>query len=197
MCGLAGLFLPKGAPAVTADLEAMLAAIRHRGPDGFGRFVSPDGRFQAGFARLAIIDLATGDQPLVEPGGGRVFLGNGEIYNYRELRAELEGRGHVFSTSGDMEPALKLLAEKGLDFVHDLNGMYGLAVWERDAGRLVLVRDRLGIKPVYWSRLPGGGIIFASEIKVLFASGLVAAEVDEAMVTPWLAHGYVPAPTTL
>jgi len=197
MCGLAGLFLPKGAPPIAADLDAMLAAIRHRGPDGFGRHVSADRRFQAGFARLAIIDLATGDQPLVEDDGARVFLGNGEIYNYRELRAELEGRGHGFATHGDMEPALKLFGERGTEFVHSLNGMYGLAVYEREPHRLVLVRDRLGVKPLYWTRLAGGGILFASEIKALFASGLIAPEVDEAAITPWLAHGYVPAPKTL
>lgn len=197
MCGLAGLFLPRGASVVTADMTAMLATMHHRGPDGSATFTSEDRRFQAGFVRLAIIDLATGDQPLVEPGDGRVLLGNGEVYNYRELRSRLESDGHRFQTSGDMEPVLKLFAEKGLDFVHDLNGMYGLALWERDAGRLVLVRDRLGIKPVYWSRLAGGGIIFASEIKALFASTLVEPVVDEAAITPWLAHGYVPAPATL
>lgn len=197
MCGLAGLFLPNGAPVLNADLGAMLAAQSHRGPDGTGIFVSPDRRYQAGFSRLAIIDLVTGDQPLVEADGSRVLLGNGEIYNYRELRAGLEARGHRFATQGDMEPALKLYGEKGLNFVHDLNGMYGLAIWDKHPHRLILVRDRLGIKPVYWTRLPSGGILFASEIKTLFASGLIEPMVDEAAVTPWLAHGYVPAPATL
>jgi asparagine synthase (glutamine-hydrolysing) len=197
MCGLAGLFLPRAAAPATADLDAMLAVMRHRGPDGTGRHVSADRRFQAGFARLAIIDLVTGDQPLVEGDGERVLLGNGEIYNYRELRTELAGRGHAFRTSGDMEPALRLFAEQGTAFVHALNGMYGLAVYDRAAHRLVLVRDRLGIKPLYWSRLAGGGILFASEIKALFASGLIRPEVDDAAVAPWLAHGYVPAPHTL
>ena len=197
MCGLVGLFQPRRGPTVEADVDAMLASIRHRGPDGTGRHVSDDRRFQAGFARLAIIDLATGDQPLVEADGARVLLGNGEIYNYRELRAELTERGHRFHTSGDMEPALKLYGEQGLDFVHALNGMYGLAIYDRAPHRLVLVRDRLGIKPVYWSRLAGGGILFASEIKALFASGLLDPVVDETAVTSFLAHGYVPAPATL
>ena len=197
MCGLVGLFQPRRGPVVEADLAAMLATIRHRGPDGTGLHVSEDRRFQAGFARLAIIDLATGDQPLVEDDGARVLLGNGEIYNYRELRAELTERGHRFRTSGDMEPALALYGERGKDFVHALNGMYALAIYQRDAHRLLLVRDRLGVKPLYWTRLAGGGILFASEIKALFASGLVAAEVDEASVTGFLAHGYVPAPATL
>lgn len=197
MCGIAGLFLPTHRNPVQADLDAMLRVMRHRGPDGTGRHISEDGRFQGAFTRLAIIDLATGDQPLVEDDGARVFLGNGEIYNYRELRAGLEARGHVFRTSGDMEPALRLFEEKGEDFVHDLNGMYGLVVYQRDPHRLLLVRDRLGVKPVYWSKLSGGGILFASEIKALFASGLVFPEVDPVSVTAYLTHGYVPAPATL
>ncbi len=197
MCGLAGLFLPRNSTPITADLAAMLAAMHHRGPDGTGTHVAADRRFQAGFARLAIIDLATGDQPLVEGDGELVFLGNGEIYNYRELRAELEGRGHTFRTSGDMEPALALYRERGPDFAPALNGMFGLAIYERGKHRLTLVRDRLGIKPLYWTRLPGSGILFASEIKALFASGLVEPAVDDAMVGTWLAHGYVPAPATL
>lgn len=197
MCGLAGLYLPHGAPLVRPDLMRMLAVMGHRGPDGTGYHASTDGRFHGAFTRLAIIDLATGDQPLVENNGERVFLGNGEIYNYRELRAGLEARGHAFRTHGDMEPALKLHHEKGDAFVHDLNGMYGLALYERDRHRLLLVRDRLGVKPLYWARLNGGGVIFASEIKALFASGLVEPAVDEAAITPYLAHGYVPAPATL
>lgn len=197
MCGLAGLFLPRGAGMHGADLEAMLRVMRHRGPDGVGTHVSEDRRFQGAFTRLAIIDLEGGDQPLVEDGGSRVFLGNGEVYNYRELRAELAARGHAFRTQGDMEPALKLFGEKGVDFVHDLNGMYALAIYERAPHRLVLVRDRLGIKPLYWTRLAGGAVLFASEIKALFASGLADPQVDESTIATYLAHGYVPAPRTL
>ena len=197
MCGLVGLFLPRHAQPVDADLTAMLRVIAHRGPDGTGTHVSADRRFQGGFTRLAIIDLATSDQPLVEDGGSRVFLGNGEIYNYRELRAELRDKGHVFHTQGDMEVGLKAYVQYGRDFVHRLNGMYGLALYERDAHRLLLVRDRLGIKPLYWARLEGGGILFASEIKSLFTSGLVEPRVDESRLSTWLLHGYVPAPDTL
>ncbi|TAN67347.1 MAG: asparagine synthase (glutamine-hydrolyzing) [Magnetospirillum sp.] len=197
MCGLAGLFLPKSANVVEADIAAMLAVTRHRGPDGTGRYASENKHFQAGFTRLAIIDLATGDQPLIRNGGEMVLLGNGEVYNYRELRAELSGRGHVFRTKGDMEAALESYVAKGPDFVNDLNGMYAIALYEREPHRLVLVRDRLGIKPLYWARTNGGGIIFASEIKALFASGLVTAAVNETAVAAYLAHGYVPAPATL
>lgn len=194
MCGIVGLFLPRSAPPRTAPLDRMLATIAHRGPDGRQTWVSEDGRYQCGFARLAIIDLATGDQPLVEEGGRRVLTGNGEIYNYLELRRELD---YPWRTRGDMEPVLPLHDRYGDEFVHHLNGMYGLALYERDRHRLILVRDRLGVKPLYWARVAGGGILFASEIKPLLASGLVEAAIDEAAAAAYLAHGYVPAPATL
>ena len=195
MCGIAGLFLPHGATTVVADLEAMATAMAHRGPDGDGFFVSPDRRYQAAFVRLSIIDLETGDQPIVERDGARVLMGNGEIYNYVELRAAEPD--YPYRTKGDMETVLALSARHGDAFTGALNGMYALALWERDADRLLLVRDRLGVKPLYWTRLAGGGVLFASEIKALFASGLVEPTVNEAAVSAYLAHGYVPAPATL
>jgi asparagine synthase (glutamine-hydrolysing) len=195
MCGIAGLFLPHGAATVEADLAAMQDVMRHRGPDGDGVFVSPDRRYQAAFVRLAIIDLATAEQPLVENGGDRVLLGNGEIYNYVELRRETPD--YPYRTAGDIEVVLPLAARDHDGFVHRLNGMYALALYEREPHRLLLVRDRLGVKPLYWSRLAGGGVVFASEIKALFASGLVSPAVDEEAVSAFLAHGYVPAPRTL
>lgn len=197
MCGFAGLYLPRSAADRRIDLGAMLGVMRHRGPDGCRTHVSADGRFQAGFARLAIIDAATGDQPLVEDGGAVAFLGNGEIYNYIELRQELEADGVAFRTHGDMEPALKLYRRQGDAFVDALNGMFALAVHDQAADRLLLARDRLGIKPLYWTLLPGGGLLFASEIKALFASGLVTPAIDPAAVAAYLAHGWVPAPATL
>ena len=197
MCGLGGLFVPHNATPVTADLEAMMGVMRHRGPDGEGRYTSSDRRFQAGFVRLAIIDLESGDQPIVEGDGARVLMGNGEIYNYLELRACEPARRYPYQTQGDIEVALPLSASLGDSFVHRLNGMYALALYERDPHRLLLVRDRLGIKPLYWTQLAGGGVLFASEIKPLFASGLATPEVDEEAVSLYLAHGYVPAPRTL
>lgn len=191
MCGLAGLFLPLGATPIVADMDAMLATLVHRGPDGEGRYMSPDKRFQAGFRRLAIIDLATGQQPLAAK--GRVLMGNGEIYNYRELKSRFAQ--YSYATDGDMEAALAAYDALGDAFAHELNGMYAIALY--DQGRLLLLRDRLGIKPLYWTRLQGGGVLFASEPKALFASGLIAPETDEASVTAYLAHGYVPAPATL
>ncbi len=197
MCGIAGLFLPRGAPTLRADLQSMLEAMGHRGPDGAGLYESPDKCFQAAFTRLAIIDLDTGDQPIVEDGGARVLLGNGEIYNYLELRAHGAARAYRYKSEGDMEVVLPLSRALGDDFVDELNGMFALALYERDAERLLLVRDRIGVKPLYWARLVGGGVLFASEIKALFASGLVTPAVDEVSVSAYLAHGYVPAPRTL
>jgi asparagine synthase (glutamine-hydrolysing) len=195
MCGIGGLFLPRGATPVAANVEAMQAVMRHRGPDSTGAFTSADRRFQAAFVRLSIIDLSTGDQPIVEGVGRRVLMGNGEIYNYVELRRETPE--YPYQTEGDMEVALSLSARHGDAFVHKLNGIYGLALYERDPHRLLLVRDRLGVKPIYWTRLAGGGVLFASEIKALFASGLVAPAVDEDVVSAYLSHGYVASPHTL
>lgn len=197
MCGIAGLFLPSGARQQLANINAMLNVMAHRGPDGEKQYQSADKGFQAGFRRLAIIDLETGDQPIVENGGARVLLGNGEIYNYLELRQQPEGLIYSYQTQGDMESVLPLHSAYGPDFVDHLNGMFALALYERDDHRLTLVRDRLGIKPLYWAEVAGGGIVFASEIKSLFASGLVHPAIDETAVSSYLAHGYVPAPMTL
>jgi asparagine synthase (glutamine-hydrolysing) len=197
MCGIAGLFVPRNTPLIEPDLDAMITVMSHRGPDGVGRYVSADQRYQCGFARLAIIDLETGDQPILEDGGRRVLTGNGEIYNYRELRQSPRNRDYPYRTNGDMEVVLPLARALGKEFVHQLNGMYALALYDGDADRLLLVRDRLGIKPLYWAKLPSGAIVYASEIKAMFASGLFEAEVDEQAVSAYLAHGYVPSPKTL
>jgi len=175
----------------------MLAAMGHRGPDGADLYMSPDRRYQAAFTRLAIVDLDSSDQPFVEAGGARVLMGNGEIYNYLELRAHGAARAYPYKSKGDMEVVLPLSRALGNDFVHELNGMFALALYERDAERLLLVRDRIGIKPLYWARLPGGAILFASEVKALFASGLLSPAVDDDAVSAYLAHGYVPSPRTL
>ena len=195
MCGIAGLFVPGATTPRIANMDAMLGVIAHRGPDGEGRYVSDDRRYQAGFRRLAIIDLVTGDQPIVDQQRGRVLSGNGEIYNYLELRKSHPD--YPYKTHGDMESVLALHAAKGEKFYQDLNGMFALALYEQADHRLTLVRDRLGIKPLYWTELPGGGVLYASEIKALFASGLIERQVDESAVSDYLAHGYVPDPGTL
>ena len=197
MCGFAGLFLPSNASEKSADIRAMLQVMAHRGPDGEKQYESNNRRFQAGFRRLAIIDLETGDQPIVEDCGRRVLLGNGEIYNYLELKRTPQARDYPYRSKGDMEVILPLHTAYSENFVDLLNGMFALALYEAEPHRLTLTRDRLGIKPLYWAKIDGGGIVFASEIKSLMASGLVHAAIDENAVSSYLAHGYVPAPATL
>jgi hypothetical protein len=131
MCGLAGAFVPRGAAPPAADIAAMLAAIRHRGPDGEGRYDGAGRRYRAGFARLAVIDLVTGDQPLKDASGRFVLMGNGEIYNYRELRALPACRNNPFRTASDMEPILPLAAAEGEELGVVLRG-YGTLEMKSD-----------------------------------------------------------------
>ena len=196
MCGFAGLFIPRSVAAFVANLEGMLGTLAHRGPDGSGDYVSPDRRFQAGFNRLAIIDLQTSDQPIIEPApDGGVLLGNGEIYNYLELRHSLPA--YPYRTSGDMETVLAARQGLGAAYLDALNGMFALALYDRGRHRLELVRDRLGIKPLYWAMTPAGAVLFASEPKAILASGLIAAEIEDAAVTDFLVHGYNPGSDTI
>jgi len=197
MCGLAGMFIPKNREPVDFDMDPVLDVIRHRGPDGDGRHVSDDRRYHAGFRRLSIIDPELSDQPLLSPDKSIVLLGNGEIYNYRELRQTEAVKDYPYQTKGDMEVILPLIANFGDDFVHHLNGMFALAVYDARQHQLTLVRDRIGIKPLYWAKTAKGGLIFASEIKSLLTSKQVECTVDETAVASYLAHGYVPAPKTL
>src|SRR5579883_2404075 len=172
MCGIGGLMRRDGAPPPAAPLAAIRRALAHRGPDGEGRYRSGD----VGMAhtRLAIIDLESGEQPLHEPGGA-ALIANGEIYNYRELAHTLQAgpRPPVFATRSDCEPPLHLYRRHGLDFALHLRGMYALALHDPAAGRLVLARDPLGIKPLYYAEL-AAGFAFASQPRALFAAGLVS-----------------------
>ena len=196
MCGIAGIFRPDGAAPVDVNLQKMSDIMRHRGPDGTGIYQHPDGKYQAVFNRLAIIDLKTGDQPIIEADGKRVLMGNGEVYNYLELRDQEPG--YAYTTRGDMEVILPLATRHGIKFVGHLEGMYALALYDALSHQLTLVRDRFGIKPLYWAQpAPDGPVIFASEIKTIFASGLVKPEIDPEKIPTYLAHGYVPAPATI
>ncbi len=170
MCGIAGVMTADDATPPAAVLQAMSAALAHRGPDGNGHYRAGNvGMVQT---RLAIIDLATGDQPLYEPGGA-ALMANGEIYNYIELRADLAGT--VFSTGSDCELPLHLYRRHGLDFTARLRGMYAIALHDPAAGRLVLARDPFGIKPLYYVET-AAGFAFASEPQALIAGGLVPAQ---------------------
>ena len=166
MCGIAGVMMGGARAADRATLDRLAAAIHHRGPDGTG--FHSDGAVGLVCTRLAIIDLVTGDQPLFGPRGA-VLVANGEIYNDLELRASL-GKGE-FRTGSDCESPLQLYRRKGLDFVDDLRGMYGIAIYDPEAGHLVLTRDPFGIKPLYYVE-DAAGFAFASEPQALIAAGL-------------------------
>lgn len=195
MCGIAGIFIPRDTRIPDADLAAMGGIMRHRGPDGDGTWESADKRYRTIFRRLAIIDISTGDQPLYDDRRGRVMTGNGEVYNYLELRRRFAD--YPYKTKGDMEAVLAAREALGDGYLETLNGMYAFALYDGADDTLELVRDRLGVKPLYWAELPSGGIVYASEIKSIFASGLIAAAIDEDAVPAYLAHGYVPGPGTL
>jgi asparagine synthase (glutamine-hydrolysing) len=168
MCGIAGILVLDGAEAVdAAELRAMGTAIAHRGPDHAGAFV--EGTVGLASQRLAIIDLEGGNQPIRSDDGARAIVFNGEIYNHRELRRELEQRGFAFHTRSDTEVILHAYGAWGARCVDRLEGMFAFAVWDARRRTLLLARDRLGIKPLFY-RLVGGRLLFASEIKALRAS---------------------------
>jgi asparagine synthase (glutamine-hydrolysing) len=200
MCGIAGVLTfdeRDGAPAVRA-VDAMLAALRHRGPDGEGRWHAPTRSGQTvalGHARLAIIDLTdAGRQPMTR-GGLSVTL-NGEIYNYRALRDALRRDGMTFSTESDTEVLLAACERWGAAAVDRLDGMFACGVWDSAEDRLVLLRDRMGVKPLYYYQAPRH-FVFASEVRALVASGLVGATLDPASLWHYLGYQTAPTPSTL
>ncbi|MFI5486442.1 N-acetylglutaminylglutamine amidotransferase [Micromonospora echinaurantiaca] len=196
MCGLAGEFRRDGLRADVSAVERMAATMSDRGPDDSG--VWSQGPTALGHRRLKIIDLsAASGQPLVDPDAGLTGVFNGCVYNYRELRAELTARGHRFFSTGDSEVVVKAYAEWGLDFVDHLVGMFAVAITERDTGRLVLARDRLGIKPLYLAESPGV-VRFASTLPALLAGGGVDTSLDPVALAHYLSfHSIVPPPRTI
>jgi asparagine synthase (glutamine-hydrolysing) len=190
VCGILGLAGTAPLPESLLDAVGLLA---HRGPDGEGRFV--DGGIGLAMRRLAIIDLETGDQPIANETGDVVLVCNGEIYNYVELRHELEGRGHRFSTSGDVETIVHLYEELGEGCFERLRGMFGCALWDAKRRRLVVARDRFGIKPVYVAEVGEGRLGVCSEIAPLLALG-ASRSVDLQAVADFLTLGYVPGEAT-
>src|SRR5512135_2056958 len=168
MCGIAGsVALQEGTPPPElADLEAMVGALRHRGPDEFGLY--RDRRAGLGHARLSIIDLTTGQQPLCNEDGSLWVIFNGEIFNYVELRAELVALGHCFRTRSDTEVIVHAWEAWGARAFERFNGQFAIALWDSVREELVLARDRLGVRPVYLCE-HGGRLWFASEVRALFA----------------------------
>jgi asparagine synthase (glutamine-hydrolysing) len=188
MCGICGIAATNGG-VDRARLEAMSATLVHRGPDSEGTLVD----LPVGVAarRLAIIDLPSGDQPIANEDGTIHVVQNGEIYNYRDLRAELERSGHRFSTAGDTEVIVHLYEEHGDEFADRLRGMFAIAIWDSRRRRLVLARDRYGIKPLYYRATPDG-LEFASELRAL-----PRGEIDLDALESFLAFNSVPAPFSI
>ena len=191
MCGIAGVLGPNGEGAV----RAMCAALRHRGPDDEG--FHSDECATLGMRRLSILDLsASGHQPMCNEDGTVWLVYNGEIYNFRDLAAWLRERGHAVRSTGDAEVLLHLYEEEGPGFLPRLNGMFAFAIWDSRRRRVLLARDRLGIKPLYY-RLDGETLAYASEIKALTSAGLAPRRLDPGSLGAFLFSGSVPGPETI
>lgn len=193
MCGIAGF-----SGRFERDLLArMSAAVAHRGPDGDGSYFSPDGAIGLAHRRLAIIDLSpTGAQPMTDSATGVTIAYNGEIYNYRELRARLEADGASFVGQSDTEVILRLYLARGRDALPLLNGIFALAIWDARDGSLLLARDGAGVKPLYYAQ-PPSGFVFASELKALLACAEVDRSIDARAVWLYLTYLWSPTPYTM
>ncbi len=195
MCGICGYYDYRGsAPASEDVLSRMCGVIVHRGPDDQGIYV--DGSFGFGMRRLSIVDLAGGHQPIFNEDRSALVVCNGEIYNSPKLRRDLEARGHKFSTHSDCEAIIHLYEDHGPDFVRHLQGMFGLAVWDLRQRRLVIARDRLGIKPLHVAHFDGK-LAFASELKSLLQVPGLERRIDPEALDAYLALSYVPGPRSI
>ncbi len=195
MCGIAGIVSVDGLPPDTSLRVVRMRDVMHyRGPDDAGLF--SDACAAIGHRRLSIVDLSTGQQPLSNEDGTVWVSFNGEIYNHRDARADLEANGHRYRTRSDTETIVHAYEEWGDDCVHRFRGMFAFALWDAPKRRLLLTRDRLGVKPLYWARV-GGLLIFASEIKAILASGLLQAEPNYAVLPEILSTRYTAGADTL
>src|SRR4051794_23357792 len=188
MCGICGL-LERDTPDLAA-VERMTAAMVHRGPDHGA--VAAEGHCALGYRRLSIVDLATGEQPIRNERGDVIAVFNGELYNFRELRRELEAKGHEIRGTGDSPLIPHAYEEWGLGFAERIEGMFAIALWDAPRERLVLLRDRLGKKPLRYVRLAGGDLAFASETKALLQHPRVPREIDLEQIDAFLALQYTP-----
>jgi len=194
MCGIAGLAMRHAAAADTGLLDRMTDVLAHRGPDGRGVYV--DGPVGLGHRRLSIIDLNTGSQPMDAVDGDFWITYNGEVYNYTELRAELSALGHRFRTTSDTEVVLQAYVAWGPDSLRRLRGMFAFAIWDRPRRRLLLARDRVGIKPLMYA-CDEQGLRFASEIKAILEDRDVPRDLDWDALGDYFVHHYIPAPRTI
>ena len=195
MCGICGVYnAQSGEPVSEQLIEHMTHLISHRGPDDSGAYL--DGPVGLGFARLSIIDLDGGHQPMSNETGDIWIVFNGEIWNYQVLRKELTEKGHQFRTNCDTETIIHAYEEYGVDCIARLHGMFGFAIWDGPRRRLLLARDRAGKKPLYYTRV-NGNLLFASEIKSLLCYPGVKRQIDLQALGDFLSVRYVPAPETL
>ncbi len=195
MCGICGVFNQQSGEPVSRDLIAQMTnLISHRGPDESGIYL--DGPIGLGSQRLSIIDLSSGHQPMSNEKGDIWIVFNGEIWNYKALRKEFLEKGHQFRTNSDTETIIHAYEEYGADCIAHLNGMFGLAIWDLSRKRLLLARDRVGKKPLYYAHVDGS-LIFASEIKSLLCHPQVKRQVDVQALADFLSVRYVPGPATL
>jgi asparagine synthase (glutamine-hydrolysing) len=195
MCGIAGQFnFQRREPVKRETIVRMARSIAHRGPDDEGYLIS--GPLGLGFRRLSIIDLAGGHQPMSDTEATVWVIFNGEIYNYRELRAELQSKGHQFRTSSDTEVIIHGYKQWGTDVFNHLNGMFGLAIWDLQKERLILARDAMGIKLIYYN-LDNGTLTFGSEIRPILAAETSGPEIDPIALELFLRFRYTPSPLTI
>ena len=193
MCGIAGIVDLKGCPVERSVLEHLCARLAHRGPDDQGLYL--DGDAALGQRRLSIIDLSGGRQPMGNEDGTVWVTFNGEVYNFLDLRADLEARGHRFVTSSDTEVIVHAYEQHGAECVGRLRGMFAFAVWDRRRRMLLLARDRVGKKPLFYAEA-GGQFLFASELQALLEHPYICREPDPAALDDYLTYGYIPAPRT-
>src|SRR4029077_6643576 len=195
MCGITGQFnFIRHEPVESDTIRRMTQTMVHRGPDDEGYFIA--GSLGLGFRRLSIIDLAGGHQPMSDPEEKVWVILNGEIYNFKELRAELEQRGHRFRTRSDTEVIIHGYKEWGTEVLNRLNGMFGVAIWDVNKQRLVVARDAMGIKLIYY-RISDGQLTFGSEIRPILAADDSSPDVDPTALKLFLQFRYTPSPLTI
>jgi asparagine synthase (glutamine-hydrolysing) len=196
MCGICGQYnYRKSEPIVRSTLERMTASMTHRGPDDEGYYVAGD--LGLGFRRLSIIDLSSGHQPMTDQDSSVWLVFNGEIYNFRELKQELAGYGHTFRTTSDTEVIILGYKQWGPDILNRLNGMFGLALWDVREKKLMIARDAMGIKPIYYKN-DDGRLVFGSEIRpILGAQETGRPDIDPVALNLFLRYRYTPSPLTI
>ncbi|PIX75406.1 MAG: asparagine synthetase B [Rhodocyclales bacterium CG_4_10_14_3_um_filter_68_10] len=196
MCGIAGILDTRGRREIDRDvLDRMNESQHHRGPDEGGLHLEPG--LGLGHRRLSIIDLSSGQQPLANEDGSVAIVFNGEIYNFQELKPELEALGHRFRTHSDTEVIVHAWEQWGEACLDRLRGMFAFAIWDRNRETLFLARDRLGVKPLYYALLPDGQFLFGSELKALLAHGGLARDIDPLAIEEYFALGYAAEPRTI